>query len=685
MSTSDIARPPPEYDPIVRTQGLAFLPLCLLAPAAAEAFCGFYVANATDELHNPATTVVLMRDGTRTVLSMRNHYEGAPRDFAMVVPVPVVLSRDDVRTLPDAIFDRVDQLAAPRLVEYWEQDPCASGIGEGYGAGGIGLGNIGTIGHGTGRGDLGVRIEAQFAVGEYDVVVLSASDSAGLETWLHQARYNVPAGAAAVLEPYVRAGSKFFVARVDARRVHFFNGRARLSPLRFHYDSESFGLPIRLGLINSPGIQDLVVHILARNERYEVANRDNVPVPTNLDVDPAVRASFGSFYASMFDRVLEQHRGAVVTEYAWRSQSCDPCPVPPLTTSELMTLGADVVPAVTSALSHTTARTVPTVTPGVPTIAGGLAPEAVRRVALRNQWQLTPCAGSEIGGAISPGGQVTLRLLIAPSGSVTASSVVTAPPGTTAVARCMAQAARRWQFPAQAGDTATVFYPFDVGVSSLLPAPEAAAVQRILRDFVLTRLHTRYGRDGVGDDLVFRTAPAITGGREVYDRQGRLEHGAVTLPGGSNNFQGRYVIRHPWTGPIQCASPVRGVWGGRPAALDRGPADTAPAGTFTATDTAFAPQRNAPLASMILQPVPELGLTPSPHTPSPVTGSQAQVPPQGATAQPPATAPAVPAARSRGRMRCAADPGAGRGGAGPYALTLALAGALVGLRRWRRG
>jgi hypothetical protein len=28
-----------------------------------------------------------------------------------------------------------------------------------------------------------------------------------------------------------------------------------------------------------------------------------------------------------------------------------------------------------------------------------------------------------------------------------------------------------------------------------------------------------------------------------------------------NNFQGRYIIRHPWTGEIACENP-RGQWGG---------------------------------------------------------------------------------------------------------------------------
>src|ERR1700690_3752487 len=99
----------------------------LLAVAGARdagAFCGFYVSGADAKLTNDATQVVLMRDGTRTVLSMQNNYQGPPQDFAMVIPVPVVLQKENVKTLSRGVFDHIDQLTAPRLVEYWEQDPC---------------------------------------------------------------------------------------------------------------------------------------------------------------------------------------------------------------------------------------------------------------------------------------------------------------------------------------------------------------------------------------------------------------------------------------------------------------------------------------------------------------------------------------------------------------------------------
>src|SRR5215204_6136716 len=96
----------------------------LATPRAADAFCGFYVAGSDQQLFNDATQVVLMRKGTRTVLSMQNNYKGPPEAFAMVIAVPVVLKEQDVKTLTKDVFLHVEQMAAPRLVEYWEQDPC---------------------------------------------------------------------------------------------------------------------------------------------------------------------------------------------------------------------------------------------------------------------------------------------------------------------------------------------------------------------------------------------------------------------------------------------------------------------------------------------------------------------------------------------------------------------------------
>src|SRR5262249_9405075 len=111
--------------------------------------------------------------------------------------------------------------------------------------------------------------------------------------------------------------------------------------------------------------------------------------------------------------------------------------------------------------------------------------------------------------------------------------------------------------------------------------------------FTLTRLHARYGKAALGQDLVFKEAPGIVGGREEFG-QAKQDHGAK--PARTNNFQGRYIIRHPWPGPIACPSPRRGVWGGPPSGA------TPP--SIAAKDTAFAPRGKVALASLFTEPVP---------------------------------------------------------------------------------
>lgn len=141
------------------------LTLTALAETA-SAFCGFYVAGSNATLTNDATQVVLMRKGTRTVLAMQNDYKGPPEKFAMVIPVPVVLAKENVKVLPMDVFDKIDRLGAPRLVEYWEYDPCSSrarALEEASSFGLIGLLNTGAGGGGSAQ-DLGVKVEAKFAV-----------------------------------------------------------------------------------------------------------------------------------------------------------------------------------------------------------------------------------------------------------------------------------------------------------------------------------------------------------------------------------------------------------------------------------------------------------------------------------------------------------------------------------------
>ena len=193
--------------------------------------------------------------------------------------------------------------------------------------------------------DLGVTIEAKFVAGEYQILILSATDSSGLETWLRREKYSIPQGAAEALAPYIRDKSKFFVAKVDIQKVkRDAQGVVQLSPLRFSFDANELRLPVRLGLLNAGGKQDLIVYVIHPEARFEVANYANTFIPTNLEVADGVRKNFPAFFAELFDATVEKMgRKVVVTEYAWQTTGCDPCPTPPLSADDLATLGLDVL------------------------------------------------------------------------------------------------------------------------------------------------------------------------------------------------------------------------------------------------------------------------------------------------------------------------------------------------------
>jgi hypothetical protein len=310
-----------------------------MLPASVQAFCGFYVGKADSSLFNQASAVILVRDGQQTTLSMQNDYRGTLTEFALVVPVPVVLKQGDVKIVDKKIFDRVDAYSAPRLAEYFDHDPCAPPVMR---MSALPAAPMASAPAQTERAKaLGVKVEESFAVGEYDIVVLSASQSDGLETWLKENGYNIPAGASAALTPYVRQNMKFFVARVNLKEQAK-TGFQFLRPLQFSFASEKFMLPMRLGMLNADGPQDLIVYTMTRKGRVEASNYRTVRLPANVDLPLYVRDNkvFADFYKAMFTkRATDEGLRAVFTEYVWDMRWCDPCADQPLTNDELRAAG----------------------------------------------------------------------------------------------------------------------------------------------------------------------------------------------------------------------------------------------------------------------------------------------------------------------------------------------------------
>lgn len=317
----------------------ALLTLTLLWPTASGAFCGFYVAKADAMLWNKASKVVLVRDGDRTVLTMASDYEGEPREFALVVPVPVVLKREQIHVANPAIVKHLDDFTAPRLVEYYDEDPCAGPMIEEIVVTASKRDSSASLAPRARAQQLGVKIEAEYTVGEYDILILSAEESGGLATWLRENGYRIPDGAESIIGSYLKQGMRFFVAKVNLGEQARL-GVSQLRPLQMAFETPKFMLPIRLGTLNAKGHQELFVFALTRRGRVEATNYRSARIPTDVELPPFVQARFADFYRDMFVRQAEQAGAAVFLEHAWSMGWCDPCAAEPLDAAELRELGA---------------------------------------------------------------------------------------------------------------------------------------------------------------------------------------------------------------------------------------------------------------------------------------------------------------------------------------------------------
>jgi hypothetical protein len=322
-----------------RWQGTALVMGALMG-GSALAFCGFYVAKADSSLYNQASQIIYARDGNRSNITMVSDFQGSVKDFAMVVPVPVVLKEDDISVLESDLVQKLDAYSAPRLVEYFDENPCEERrLVLPQTAAPTSAPDPRTV---EKRSDstLGVTVEATYNIGEYTILILSATESAGLETWLVQNGYKLPKGASAALAPYIKMDMKFFVAKVNLEKYDS-SGFTTLRPIQMSFESKDFMLPLRLGMLNAKGDQDLIIYTLTRRGRVETANYRTTTIPTDVEIPEYVQKEFNPFYKAMFSTAHKREgRKAAFVEYAWNPSWCDPCAAPPPSFEDLRRAGA---------------------------------------------------------------------------------------------------------------------------------------------------------------------------------------------------------------------------------------------------------------------------------------------------------------------------------------------------------
>ena len=312
-----------------------------LAPTA-SAFCGTYIGGPSDSLYNDVSQIVVARQNSRTTLTLVNDYSGDLQEFAMVIPVPVVLQPEDVRTIDGDLVATVAKFSEPREVAYTCDD-----FESPRGGGSVGLGCT-EMEFATDSSEEpmppDVLVESEFSVGIYDIVVLSAQESSSLMQWLSDNGYGVDASAESLLGEYIDSGAYFFAAKINLgdQLAGDPNEPTWLEPLQFTYPSEAFSLPIRLGTLNSRGSQDLLIYALTESQggAIGISNYPEVTIPRDCMLGPDVDMT--NYVATEFDLAVDNAGGSAwMLEHSWTPQKCDPCTGPILEQDTTIELGFD--------------------------------------------------------------------------------------------------------------------------------------------------------------------------------------------------------------------------------------------------------------------------------------------------------------------------------------------------------
>jgi len=307
------------------TLGLAALMVGGL-PGAAHAFCGAYLSSAESPPTNATSTVVYVRQGNRSTITMSNDILTAASSFTMLIPAPGTLLESDVKVVEPGVVARVESYAAPRLVEYTCEDLHGHGSAKDAVCGCATDALIDLAASAAMDQLPGLLDQLDVGFGTYEISTLAAESREALESWAAEEGLFLPPGSADLLEEYLEGGANFISVKVDLDSVT--SGGILLKPIQFSYESDMMSLPIRLGTLNAGGSQDVVLHVITdTGGAVGISNYPELEVEGDCMFDEDAESGFSNFYDDLYSDQWDQNAGGAgyVTEYLWAPTACDPC------------------------------------------------------------------------------------------------------------------------------------------------------------------------------------------------------------------------------------------------------------------------------------------------------------------------------------------------------------------------
>ncbi len=264
--------------------------------------------------YDTAKTSIVHQNG-RTTFTVSINPSGQSQEFALVMPVPALLQESDIKVLDNGVFENLE--AYTGLLTMFDAGCAVRGGGDGGGDGGDGGDPGGTV-----------HVEAEYLVGDYQISILSAEESAGLFTWLNTNGYHLASATLPVLEEYIAQGMYFMAAKVSESATAA--DGSSLPPLQVAYNSDTIAIPIRLAALNASTQQDMLIYAITDETEVGgvvgISNYDEFVIEDKCIWGDPSTEDFGAFYEDEFHTLwAASGKAAWTVEWAGGSASCAPC------------------------------------------------------------------------------------------------------------------------------------------------------------------------------------------------------------------------------------------------------------------------------------------------------------------------------------------------------------------------
>jgi hypothetical protein len=235
----------------------------LWAFGASEALaCGGFFCDTVPVDQAAERIVFAIDDVNRKVeVHVQITYQGEADQFAWVVPVA---ANPELFTSVDDLFSRLSPLTMPRWnLSFETEGTCKSMGGRGL-FGGVDFA-VSDVDSPPADAGGGVTVAQETVVGPYEVVVLQASDSAELLTWLEERGYVLPPELGPKLAPYVAENSYFVALRLEKG-----NDVGDLVPFGMRYTGSEASIPLQLTAIAATPDMRLQPYVFAKHRAVPV-------------------------------------------------------------------------------------------------------------------------------------------------------------------------------------------------------------------------------------------------------------------------------------------------------------------------------------------------------------------------------------------------------------------------------